>query len=96
MQVIKLLIDAGDWVVEAETGQLGQKRGGVSLPGHITQAEPGDPSGSRGVGGTFSTLRPLLEVAWNPLSRRSFLPSLLLPVPQGILGSKLARNCEML
>lgn len=28
MQVIKL-IDAGDWVVEAETGQVGQKRGGV-------------------------------------------------------------------
>lgn len=93
MQVIKLPFDAGDWVVEAETGQVGQKRGGVSLPGHITQAEPGDPSGSQGgrVGGTFSTLRPLLEVVWNPLSRRSFLPSLL-----GILGSKLARNCEML
>lgn len=50
MQVIKVPIDAGDWVVEAETGQVGQKRRGVSLPGHITQAEPGDPSGSWGRG----------------------------------------------
>lgn len=44
MQVAKLPTVPGNWVVEAETGEEGQKRRGVNLPFHFTQVEPGGSS----------------------------------------------------
>lgn len=45
MHVIKLPTVPGDWVVEAEMEQVGQKRREVNLPFHITQAVSGGPWG---------------------------------------------------
>lgn len=83
MHVIKLPTVPGDWVVEAEMGQVGQKRRDVNLLFHITQAVSGGPWG------TLSTQRTLLELAWSPLSREfSPKPALLCPIRDSGLRAK--------
>lgn len=69
MQVTKLPTVPGNWVVEAETGAGGAEEKGCesSFPFH--------PGGAWWLQSTLSILGPLLEVAWSPLSRGSFIPS---------------------